>query len=202
MKKLLVSALLLSASGLANANLVQNGSFEADIQANGTWGVYGSLAGGWTSVSGAGIELRNNVFGTASNGVNFVELDSHNNSAMQQIITTSVGSFYNLAFDYSPRVNQPASTNGISVFWNDVLLGDFTAIGGNANLWTVKQFLVKGTGSDILKFAATGTSNSLGGNIDNVSLTPSAVPLPAALPLMLSAMGVLGFASRRKKETV
>lgn len=199
MKKLLVSAILLSASGIANANLVQNGSFEADIQANGTWNVYPSLSGGWTSVSGAGIELRNNVYGLASDGSNFVELDSHNNSAMQQVITTSVGSFYNLAFDYSPRVNQPDWTNGISVFWNNVLLGDVTATGGSTNLWSLKQFLVQGTGSDILKFAATGTNDSLGGNIDNVRLTPSAVPLPAALPLMLSGLGILGFVSRRRK---
>jgi hypothetical protein len=35
-----------------------------------------------------------------------------------------------------------------------------------------------------------------------VSFTPSPVPLPAALPLMLSGIGILGFASRRRKNEV
>lgn len=193
MKKLLTLAVLLSAATTANANLVQNGSFEDTIQANGTWSVYNSI-NGWSTTRGAGIEIRNNVTGIASNGVNFVELDSHNNSAMAQAITTSAGSLYELLFDYSPRVNQPATTNGISVFWNGSLLAEITGTGGASNLWVTQQFFVTGTGNDVLQFAATGTSDSLGGNIDYVQL--NAVPVPAAAWLFASALGLFGFARR------
>jgi len=45
-----------------------------------------------------------------------------------------------------------------------------------------------------LKFAATGTSDSLGGNIDYVQL--NAVPVPAAAWLFASALCLFGFARR------
>lgn len=201
MKKLLLIAAALSISNMAfsnmaNANLVQNGSFEATSILNGSWSVHNSLPN-WSTVSGAGIELRNNVVGQASDGVKFVELDSHNNSAMQQTINTVLGQSYQLLFDYSPRINQAANTNGISVFWNGLLLNDITANGGSANFWSTQKFWVTGTGKDVLKFAATGKSDSLGGNIDNVQL--NAVPLPAAAWLFGSALlGFVSLSNRRK----
>lgn len=198
MKKFLITAFLFSVSNIASANSIVNGSFEDTTQNSGTWSVYSSI-NGWTTVSGAGIEIRNNVIGTAQDGNNFVELDSHNNSAMAQTIATSANSFYDLSFYYSPRISQPDSTNGISVFWNDVLLGDITAQGSSLNVWTLYSFTVKGTGSDVLKFAATGLNDSLGGNLDNVSLTPSPVPLPAAAWLFGSALiGFISLSNRRK----
>lgn len=198
MKKFLITAFLFSVSNIASANSIANGSFEDTTQNSGTWSVYSSI-NGWTTVSGAGIEIRNNVIGTAQDGNNFVELDSHNNSAMAQTIATSANSFYDLSFYYSPRISQPDSTNGISVFWNDVLLGDITAQGSSLNVWTLYSFTVKGTGSDVLKFAATGLNDSLGGNLDNVSLTPSPVPLPAAAWLFGSALiGFISLSNRRK----
>lgn len=189
--------MLLSATSLANANLVRNGSFEDTPQANGSWAVYNSI-NGWTTASGPGIEIRNNVAGTASNGVNFVELDSHNgsdtNSAMAQSITSSAGSLYELMFDYSPRIYQPANTNGISVFWNDVLLENITGVGGSSNYWLTYNYFVIGTGNDVLKFLATGIDDSLGGNIDNVQL--NAVPVPAAIWLFATAIGLFGLSRR------
>lgn len=197
MKKLLVTVALLSVSSFANANFIQNGSFEETKQANGSWSVYNSV-NGWQTVSGPGIEIRNNIVGTASHGVNFVELDSHNgvdtNSAMAQTIATSSGGLYELLFDFSARINQPSSTNGISVFWNNVLLADITAIGGSSNNWLTQQFFVTGTGNDTLKFLATGIDDSLGGNIDNVQL--NAVPVPAAVWLLGSAIALFGFGRR------
>lgn len=197
MNKLLIAIMLLSATSLANANLVHNGSFEDTLQANGSWAVYNSI-NGWDTASGPGIEIRNNVAGTASNGVNFVELDSHNgsdtNSAMAQSITSSAGSLYELMFDYSPRIYQPANTNGISVFWNDVLLENITGVGGSSNYWLTYNYFVIGTGNDVLKFLATGIDDSLGGNIDNVQL--NAVPVPAAIWLFATAIGLFGLSRR------
>lgn len=193
MKKLFTLVALLTAATTASANLVQNSSFEQETQANGTWSVYSSI-NGWSTTNGSGIEIRNNVEGIASNGVNFVELDSNNNSAMVQTITTSAGSLYELLFDYSPRVNQPSTTNGISVFWNGTLLAEITGTGGVSNSWITQQFFVTGTGNDVLQFSATGANDSFGGNIDYVQL--NAVPVPAAAWLFASALGLFGFARR------
>lgn len=199
MHKLLTLLFLFALPFQVHANLVVNGSFENNGPGKNGWDVYQTIPG-WTTLSGPGIEVRNNVVGTAQDGKQFVELDSHNksrnaNSVMQQTISTVSGSEYNLSFYYSPRINQPSSTNGISVFWNNNLLGNITGTGSSVNVWSLQQFIVMGTGSDLLKFAATGTSDTFGGNIDNVSLNE--VPVPAAIWLFASAMGLFGFSNRK-----
>ena len=181
------------------ANLVVNGSFEDPDIATGTWSVHNAISG-W-STTGAGVEIRDNVVGTAYDGQQFAELDSHGavntNSSISQTISTALGQSYLLSFAYSPRINQPANTNGIEVFWNNVLLDSVTAIGGSTHNWTVFEHIVTGTGTDTLKFSATGLDDSLGGSLDAVSV--NAVPIPAAA--FLFAPALLGFLGLRRKAT-
>lgn len=212
MNKLLLALILVAMSSIANANLIQNGSFEDINVAAGTYSVFGNgVVNGWAVTSGSGIEIRNNLVGKASNGNNFVELDSNSNSSMSQAISTTAGSLYDLTFDFSARIGVPANS-GISVFWNGVLKADYTADGTNAteNNWVAQLLSLTGTGgsgtglngADLLEFVATGLSDGLGPNLDNITLTENktpavnAVPVPAAVWLFSSALGFLGFMRR------
>ena len=202
MKKLLLAALLAACFGAAHAgpNLVVDGSFEDQAQAAGSWSVYNAI-NGWTTVGGSGIELRNDVAGTAFDGVNFVELDSYSNSAMAQTLTTVAGSSYDLSFAYSARPGVSAGSNVIQVLWNGVSLAAVTANGSNLsdNDWQVFNYTVTGSGSDTLSFRAIGVNDSLGGSLDAVTVT-TAVPEPSTYAMMFLGLGLIGASlSRRRK---
>ena len=202
-----LSALVLHTT--ASANLVRNGSFEdvspaagLQAQAAGTWSTYSSIDG-WSKTSAPGIEVRNNVVGTASDGKNFVELDSTANTSMAQTILTAIGTYYNLSFDYSPRIGVSAGSNGIDVLWNGSLLNaspiTSSGIGLSSHAWTGFAYSVVGTGSDVLSFRAVGTSDSYGGSLDNVKLVAKSddallVPEPGALATFVAAIAALGLA--------
>ena len=189
-------SLLTFASG-ANANLITNGSFEANIQAANSWAIYPGLVG-WNGGAG-GIELRNNVAGAAYDGVNYVELDTTGNSLAYQNISTTLGTLYSLSFAYSPRENVAANSNGIEVLWNGASLGTFTGNGSPAgNNWSVQTIQVLGTSPfSNLEFRAVGVSESYGGSLDDVRLVE--VPEPATLGMLGLGMLGLGFARRRKQ---
>lgn len=195
MKRLLALIALTTFGALASAapvtNLLVNGGFESTTVANGGWVNVSSIAGWtWLGGPGTGFEIRNNVAGAAQEGRNYIELDTNGNTLIGQYLDNLVsGATYDLSFWYSPREWQAASTNGIQVFWNGVQIGDtLTGTGGAGNSWSQHEMLVKAqAGRNLLSFASVGSSDSLGGNLDNVSLK-NRVPEPGSLALTFAAL--------------
>ena len=198
------AALMLAVSaGTQAASLLVNGSFESTTQGSGSWAVYNSVSG-WTTTFGPGIEIRNNVAGTAQDGNNFVELDSHpspGNSWMAQTFN-SPGATLDVSYWYAARSGTGPATNGIEVWLNGLNVGGMfspgdTGLGSNNTAWTLYTATLLGVaGSNTLEFRAVGTADTYGGSLDNVRV--EAVPLPGSLGLLGAGLAALGFARRRR----
>jgi Ca2+-binding RTX toxin-like protein len=159
-------------------NLIVNGSFETNLTANRTWSVFKAIDG-WTTASGAGIEIQEGVAGTAADGSSLVELDSHGNSAIQQAVATEAGQKYELSVQYSPRPGVPAASNGVEVWWNgkkiDTIVGE--GVGLRNTQWRTLNYQVEANGSQgALELRAIGTSDSLGGYVDNIQMFKLVTP--------------------------
>jgi len=103
-----------AASAFAQTNLIVNGSFEQPVVSPGGFIVVGSIPG-WTTTVGSGIEVENNAVGPAFAGNQLVEMDSNDNSGMQQLVPTAAGQSYTLSVEYSPRPGVDVSSSGIEV---------------------------------------------------------------------------------------
>jgi hypothetical protein len=204
MKKLIITALLAATPSLSQAavNLIHNGGFESPVQASGTWANYDTIAD-WNTLSGVGVEVRNNVIGSAHGGNNFVELDAASNGWISQAFATVAGQDYNLSFWYSPRAGVGANSNGIDVFINDDMQLGLTAngVGHNGNVWSqhLLTFTAGAGPTTTLSFFAAGNSDGLGGSLDDVSVT-AAVPEPETYALMLGGLVLVGFSARRRSD--
>jgi len=78
------------------------------------------------------------------------------------------------------------------------VLTSLSGKGGTSHNWVEVGLQVVGTGNDVLRFSATGPNDSLGGSLDNVSLT-AAVPEPGTYALMAAGLLALGFITRRRQ---
>jgi hypothetical protein len=198
----LICALGTFPSHATTNNLVLNGGFENPTLIDNTWSNFPSILG-WSS-GNLGIEVRNNVAGTAHGGKNYIELDTTGNSFISQDLNTSIGQVYNLSFWYSPRVGVPDTSNPLSFsvdgkggkISGNGFIGNFT-FPDNAWLNVLYDFTATGTTTK-LKFFAEGISDGLGGSLDDVSVT--AVPEPETYAMIVTGLGVMGFVARRRNK--
>ena len=202
----LVALAALSATASA-ANLLVDGSFESIAQAAGTWNTYTSVPG-WTvtkadgSATSTGLEVRNNVAGTAEDGSNFIELDGYENDAIKQSFATVVGHEYEVSFWFADRAGVAASSLG---FLANVSSGAsssgtaFGAIGDNGSAWhLITLDFVAGSTTSIFSIKGTGTSDSLGTSFDNFSVI--AVPEPGTMGLFAAGLAIVGLSARRRRQ--
>lgn len=195
----LTAAIILSAAAaqsVAAANLVTNGSFESTVLSGGSW-VVTSDVDGWLGP----IELRNGIEGIAQDGYNFAELDVITNSTITQTIYGT--GLVNLSFWYSARPGTVAGTNDLGFGLGSLSGTVLTGQGNASGLHGWQQFAgiadLGNSGSAVLSFSALGASDSVGGSLDNVSVT--AVPEPETLAMLLAGLGlVAGVARRRNRE--
>jgi Protein of unknown function (DUF642) len=185
---------LAAAPGTAK-NLVVNGSFEEPAIGFGGFEIFPSIPG-WTTTFGSGIEIQNHAAGTPFAGNQLVEMDSSDNSGMEQVIPTVAGKTYVLSFMYSPRPGVPASSSGIQVSVNGNVI-DTIAVDGTGlsdTVWTRHSYSVTAVGnSTTIGFLAVGTSDSVGGFLDAVSFEGrgAALPVPALAPENFIGLAIL-----------
>jgi len=187
-----------------------------------------SLITGWTIVQG-NVDLTTNAnYGAGPNtihpgSVQDIDLIGDTNGSggvfggLSQSFATVAGQTYRLTFDYSHN-NGTASANGYAA---QVTVADGNAPANTIVSDSVSQSYVPGqlfgqsvwqgfsqdftaaSNLTLLTIIDTQGAFNAGIYLDEVDVelvTPGATPLPGALPLLVSGLGVLGFAARRKRE--
>jgi len=171
-------------------DLIVNGGFEfpEPVANGGQWQIYPENpldeVPGWDVVSGAGIEIQENVAGAAHGGNQKAELDSHganSQTVMKQVINTVPGQQYRLKFWHSPRPNNgPDTDNAIEL---DVLVTSNSgtivndtigqpSFSGSGTVWTeyVYNFIALDTQTTVQFGDAGSEPDTLGGYLDDVSM--------------------------------
>ena len=173
-------------AGRPSQNLIVNGSFEVpDVSPGinngpvGGWDVFYTPILGWTPATGNGIEIQDHVIGSdgtawdAYEGLQFAEPDAYANSGFSQTVNTDEGQEYNLSFAYSARPALGPESNIVELYIDDAMAGVISGSGiGVWNTeWSIHIYTFTATGpTTTIKFMAAGTSDGMGGFIDDVQL--------------------------------
>ena len=218
--KILATLALAAAALPAAANLVVNGSFDANVTATKI-GFQGNVTG-WTGGAnltflappGSADDLSQYlaVYGpfptTSPDGGNFILADGDPNYAgafSQTIAGLTIGQAYTLNF-YQAAGQQAGFGGSTTERWSVTFGGDnwlsnlFTLPQGGVGPWQAQSHSFTATAtSQVLTFLASGTPGGAPpiSFLDGVTLE-AAVPEPATWALMIGGFGLVGGAMRRR----
>ncbi len=185
MKKLalLASVLVVCGVGLSSAqaaapsgSLLVNGSFEDPVIA-GPFQLFSSIPG-WqpTNSCGPGIEIDRNAFGAAAEGNQSIELNTTCVNGVSQVVATTPGASYSLAFAFAARPGTTAAQNRMDVRFDGSVVDQLGPQAPGAGLdWSLHQYEVTATGSSAtLSFQGSDltAADGAGTELDFVSLVP------------------------------
>jgi hypothetical protein len=198
-KLVAAATLTLGATG-ASANLITNGGFEtlngSPTLLNGSWEAVangGTRIVGW-SVGDTSVDVVTSPYAVQEGQFAIDLAGTPGPGSIFQNLSTVGGQGYTLSFYASS--NGSAST--LQVWWAGSLLDTVNTPAGNA--FQFFSYLVLGAGpSTEIKFRSTQTDND-GAIVDNVSV--NAVPVPAAVWLLGSALLGVGLIARKRGASV
>jgi len=198
----LAVVLLAGATHASAANLVVNGSFEAQTvhSVAGFDTLSGNGLTGWT-IGLRNVDLVSSSFWTPSDGNNSLDLNGEGKSSISQVLSTVIGQVYTLSFDLAGNPFGLSPSKGLSVNLGPVGLYDFDTTGHNAgNMgWTHYTAIFAAVSTSTTLSFASRTSGNAGPALDNISV--SAVPEPETYAMLLAGLGLMGTMARRRRQS-
>jgi hypothetical protein len=179
---LLVSVMVVCGAGLSSAqaavpsgSLIVNGSFEDPVIA-GPFQLFSSIPGWQPTGSCGDIEIDRNAFGAAAEGNQSIELNTTCVNGVSQVVATTPGASYSLAFAFAARPGTTAAQNQMSIRFDGSVVDQLgPQAPGAALAWSLHQYEVTATGSSAtLSFQGSDptATDAVGTDLDFVSLVP------------------------------